>query len=60
LKPLDEREASPIGSQIIKAKSSPSNDNATLGAIGCRSRFGGLLNYYCREAAQVAPANFRT
>jgi serine/threonine protein kinase len=40
-----------IGRQIIRPKASPSNDNATLGAIGCRSRLGGLLNYYCREAA---------
>jgi hypothetical protein len=28
-----------------------SNDNAKLDAIECRSRLGGLLNYYCREAA---------
>jgi putative transposase len=38
-----------LGSQIITP--SPSNDNASLGAIGCRSRLGGLLNYYRREAA---------
>jgi hypothetical protein len=30
---------------------SPSNDNASLGAIGCRSRLGGILNFYRREAA---------
>jgi integrase-like protein len=40
-----------IGSQIIRPKASPSNDNAALGAIKCRSRLGGLLNYYCRGAA---------
>jgi hypothetical protein len=27
------------------------NDNSTAGAIECRSRLGGLLNYYHREAA---------
>jgi hypothetical protein len=29
----------------------PSNDNAITGAIQCRSRLGGLLNFYHREAA---------
>jgi putative transposase len=48
---LTERYHQGIGSQIISPMVSPSNDNATLGAIGCRSRLGGLLNYYCREAA---------
>jgi putative transposase len=40
-----------IGSQIIRPKPSPTNDNATPGKLRCRSRLGGLLNYYCREAA---------
>jgi hypothetical protein len=40
-----------LGSQIIMPTPSPSNDNASLGAIGCRSRLGGLLNFYRREAA---------
>jgi hypothetical protein len=48
---LTERYHQGVGSQLISPKASPSNDNATLGAIGCRSRLGGLLNYYCREAA---------
>jgi putative transposase len=48
---LTERYHQGIGSQIIRPKPSPSNDNATFGAIGRRSRLGGLLNYYCREAA---------
>jgi putative transposase len=48
---LTERHHQGIGGQIIMSKASPSNDNATLGAIGCRSRLGGLLNYYYREAA---------
>jgi hypothetical protein len=30
---------------------STSNDNVTLGVIGCRSRLGGLLNYYGHDAA---------
>jgi putative transposase len=48
---LTDRHHQGIGSQIIMPKALPSNDNATLGAIGHRSRLGGLLNYYCREAA---------
>jgi hypothetical protein len=40
-----------LGSQIIMPTPSPSNDNASLGAIGCRSRLGGILNFYRREAA---------
>jgi len=39
------------GSQILMPTPSPSNDNASLGAVGCRSRLGGLLNFYRREAA---------
>jgi hypothetical protein len=48
---LTERYHQGIGSQIIRPKASPSNDNATVGAIECRSRLGGLLNYYYRNAA---------
>jgi Integrase core domain len=48
---LTERHHQGIGSQIIWPKASPSNDNATLGAIECRSRLGGVLNCYSREAA---------
>ena len=48
---LTERYHQGIGSRIIKPKTSPSNGNATLGPIGCRSRLDGLLNYYHREAA---------
>jgi len=40
-----------LGSQIIMPTPSPSNDNASLGTIGCRSRLGGILNFYRREAA---------
>jgi hypothetical protein len=48
---LTERPHQGIGSQIIRPKASPRNDNAIPAEIGCRSRLGGLLNYYCREAA---------
>src|SRR5664280_2752058 len=40
-----------IGSQSIMPKTISSNDNAMLGLIGCRSRLGGLLNFYHRKAA---------
>ena len=40
-----------IGGRIIEPKTPPSNDNAARGPIQCRSRLGGLLNYYYREAA---------
>ena len=48
---LSERYHQGIGSQIIRPMASPGNDNAPLGAIRCRSRLGGALNYYCRTAA---------
>jgi putative transposase len=48
---LTERYHQGLGNQIIMPTPSPSNDNPTPGAIGCRSRLGGLLNYYRREAA---------
>jgi hypothetical protein len=51
---LTERHHQDIGSQIIRPKPSPSNDNATLGAVGYRTRLGGLLSYYSREAARVS------
>ncbi len=40
-----------IGSQLISPNAWTSNDNATPGPIACRSRLGGLLNFYHREAA---------
>jgi len=40
-----------IGSPVIKPKASPRNDNAMLERIECRSRLGGLWNYYHRKAA---------
>jgi putative transposase len=47
---LTERHHQGIGSQIIRPTPSPSNDNATLDSIACRSRLGGLLTY-THEAA---------
>jgi hypothetical protein len=40
-----------LGGQLVLPDKFPSNDNARLGPIRCRSRLGGLLNYYHREAA---------
>ena len=48
---LTERYHQGIGGQIIRPRASPSNDNAPLGAVRCRSRLSGALNYYCRTAA---------
>jgi hypothetical protein len=48
---MTERYQQEIGSQIICPTLPPSNDNATVGAVRCRSRLGGALNYFFREAA---------
>jgi hypothetical protein len=40
-----------IGGQLIRPNAWTSNDNATPGPIACRSRLGGLLNFYHREGA---------
>ena len=48
---LTERYHQGLGSHIIRPIASPSNDNATLDAVRCRSRLGGSLNYYYRTAA---------
>jgi putative transposase len=48
---LAERYHQAIGSQLIRPRALPSNDNGSRGTIGCRSRLGGLLNFYYREAA---------
>ena len=39
-----------IGGQLIR-NVGPTNDNGADGKVACRSRLGGLLNYYHREAA---------
>jgi len=40
-----------VGGQLIRPLPAPSNDNVPLGAVKCRTRLGGLLNFYHREAA---------
>jgi hypothetical protein len=39
-----------IGGQLIR-NVGPTNDNGADGKVACRSRLGGLLSYYYREAA---------
>jgi hypothetical protein len=39
-----------IGGQLIR-NVGPTNDNEADGKPACRSRLGGLLNFYYREAA---------
>ena len=46
---LEERFHQGIGSRLIRPSSA--NENAQNGAIRCRSRLGGLLNFYYRQAA---------
>ena len=48
---LAERFHQGLGGQLIKGEAGPANDNGANGAIVRRSRLGGLLNYYHREAA---------
>jgi hypothetical protein len=48
---LTERFHQGIGGQLIGNQPGSTNDNGTSGRIACRSRLGGLLNYYHREAA---------
>jgi hypothetical protein len=39
-----------IGGQLIR-QVGPTNDNGAAGRVVRRSRLGGMLNYYSREAA---------
>ena len=48
---LMERFHQGLGEQLIAARQVSENDNSVTGAIRCRSRLGGLLNFYQREAA---------
>ena len=48
---LAERFHQGIGGQIIRGEARATNDSGTGTAIVRRSRIGGFLNYYCREAA---------
>jgi putative transposase len=47
---LAERYHQGIGGQLIQSRFAR-NDNARIGPIRCRSRLGGVLNFYHREAA---------
>jgi hypothetical protein len=48
---LEERFHQGLGGKLVVARTSSANDNKAAGAITCRSRLGGLLNFYSREAA---------
>jgi hypothetical protein len=47
---MTERFHQGIGGQLIR-NAGPTNDNGSDGKVACRSRPGGLLNYYHGEAA---------
>ena len=47
---MTERFHQGIGGQQIR-NVGPTNDNGAGGKVACRSRLGGLLNFYHREAA---------
>ena len=47
---MPERYQQGISGQLIR-NVGPTNDNGADGKVACRSRLGGLLNYYHREAA---------
>lgn len=36
---------------LVKGQVESANDNGTSGPVSCRSRLGGMLNYYRRAAA---------
>jgi putative transposase len=48
---LTERFHQGLGGQLIRPQALARNDNGAAGTIRCRSRLGGLLNFYHREAA---------
>ncbi len=48
---MTERFHQGIGGQLIRKQVGPTNDNGADGKVACRSRLGGMLNYYYREAA---------
>jgi putative transposase len=47
---LTERFHQGIGGQLIR-KVGATNDNGANGKVACRSRLGGMLNYYYRDVA---------
>src|SRR5450759_194339 len=48
---LAERFHQGIGGQLVKGQAGSANDNGGNGAVVCRSRLGGMLNYYHGKAA---------
>jgi putative transposase len=40
-----------LGGQLIEKRASSATDNRTSGKVVCRSRLGGILKFYDREAA---------
>ncbi len=48
---LTERFHQGLDGQLVKGQVESANDNGTNGPISCRSRLGGMLNYYHRVAA---------
>jgi putative transposase len=40
-----------LGGQLIEKQVASTNGKMACGKVGCRSRLGGMLNYYYREAA---------
>ena len=48
---LAERFHQGLGGQLVKGQAGSANDSGTDAPIICRSRLGGFLNYYHREAA---------
>jgi hypothetical protein len=40
-----------LGGRLIVKGVEPANDKGTSGSVVCRSRLGGILNFYLREAA---------
>jgi putative transposase len=40
-----------LGGQLIQRPVGPANQNGSKGKVVCRSRLGGMLNFYHREAA---------
>ena len=48
---MTERFHQGIGGQLIRKQVGPTNDDGADGKVACRSRLGGMLNYYYREAA---------
>ena len=48
---MTERFHQGLGGQLIRKQLAPTNDNSAAGKVVRRSRLGGMLNYYYREAA---------